>query len=67
MFDNFKSNILKGDFDSQLKRIYITDDAVATQRERYVSLVEDYSEHFGENGELHFFTAPGRTEVCGNH
>ena len=34
--------------------------------ERYRHLEEKFREHFGE-GELRYFSAPGRTEIIGNH
>lgn len=37
------------------------------QKKRYVALEKRFSEHFGEHGELRFFSAPGTTEICGNH
>ena len=38
------------------------------QRARYGKLVERFEKRFGaEHGELCFFSAPGRTEIGGNH
>lgn len=37
------------------------------QKKRYLSLIEGFSEAFGEHGALRFFSAPGMTEICGNH
>lgn len=56
-----------GELDSRLKNVYISDEDVLKQRERYISLVNDFSEVFGERENLRFFSAPGRTEVGGNH
>lgn len=61
------SLINNGELDSRLKNVYISDGDVLKQRERYVSLVNDFSEIFGERDNLRFFSAPGRTEVGGNH
>lgn len=61
------SSINNGEVDFRLKKVYISDDDVLKQRERYVSLVNDFSEIFGERDNLRFFSAPGRTEVGGNH
>lgn len=63
MLDKIKS----GEYDSRLKKVYIKDEDVLKQRDRYISLVNDFSEVFGERDELRFFSAPGRTEVGGNH
>ena len=37
------------------------------QRERYQALLEGFEKHFGSNEGGDFFSAPGRTEVGGNH
>ena len=41
---------------------------LAHQKERYGKLVERFEKRFGEaKGEVCFFSAPGRTEIGGNH
>lgn len=62
-----KEKINSGAFDSDLKRVYVTDDEVLLQRERYVGLANLFEEEFGKCELLSFYSAPGRTEVCGNH
>lgn len=62
-----KSKISTGAYDAELRRVYVTDSAVAEQRERYVSLASMFEEEYGKNDALSFYSAPGRTEVCGNH
>lgn len=62
-----KNAVMNGDYDERFKRIYVTDEAVADQHERYVSLAEDFARLFGEDREVRLFSAPGRTEVGGNH
>lgn len=37
------------------------------QLRRYREAECGFAEHFGELGEHRFFSAPGRTEICGNH
>lgn len=56
-----------GAYDSQLKTVYVTEEAVAAQRERYEKTILEFEEIFGEGREISIFSAPGRTEVCGNH
>lgn len=48
-----------------LEDMYGKDDLLA-QKQRYLQLHESFREHFGE-GEVCLFSAPGRTEICGNH
>ena len=62
-----KNSINNGEFDARFKRVYVTDEAVKAQHERYVSLANDFAELFGEDRDARMFSAPGRTEVGGNH
>lgn len=62
-----KNNITSGELDARLKRVYVTDEAVKAQHERYLSLAEDFAALFGEDRDARMFSAPGRTEVGGNH
>ncbi len=62
-----KNNITSGELDARLKRVYVTDEAVKAQHERYLSLAEDFAALFGEDRAARMFSAPGRTEVGGNH
>ena len=54
-------------YDAVMKKIYFTDEAVAAQKERYKSIVELFCSLYNSDREIRFFSAPGRTEVCGNH
>lgn len=62
-----KNSITNGEFDARFKRVYVTEEAVAAQHERYVSLAEDFAALFGEDRDARLFSSPGRTEVGGNH
>ena len=62
-----KTKISSGAYDSDLKRVYVSDEAVLEQRERYINLANLFEEEYGNNDSLSFYSAPGRTEVCGNH
>lgn len=61
------NEIKNGAYDSRFKRVYVTDEAVKEQHDRYVSLAEDFAELFGNDRDARLFSAPGRTEVGGNH
>lgn len=62
-----KELLPEGKLDSQLKAVYITDAAVAAQRTRYADAVSSFEEIFGTGRDAVIVSAPGRTEVCGNH
>lgn len=51
---------------STLKDIY-PDSQLDMQKARYKKAEADFAEYFGSLGEHRFFSAPGRTEICGNH
>lgn len=56
-----------GKFDENLKKVYVLDSAVLKQRDRYVELLNTFGELFGFDRDVNVVSAPGRTEVCGNH
>ena len=59
-----RSGALLDDF----KKIYVTDEFAKEQYERYCDTVSDFIEIYGDSErEVHLFSAPGRSEVCGNH
>ena len=59
--------VSQGQFDDNLKRIYVLDSAITEQRDRYVKLLNTFGELFGWDRDVNIVSAPGRTEVCGNH
>lgn len=55
-------------FLKQLSYIYCTDNEGSKfYAERFYKAVEDFEKTFGENREIRLFSAPGRTEIGGNH
>ncbi len=61
-----KKDILTDAFLDRLVAVYGTDEA-QLQQERYLKLAESFCDAFSENADIRFFSAPGRTEVGGNH
>lgn len=59
--------IQAGVMDGKLKAVYVTDYAVEAQKPRYVRLLNEFIKLFGEDRDVIITSAPGRTEVCGNH
>ena len=55
-----------GAYDSLLVDIYVDNEVIPYQKGRYVTSIEKYVFLFG-NDEIEIYSAPGRTEVCGNH
>lgn len=55
-----------GKLDTKLLDIYVDPTMLSYQRERYMNAVTKYEERFGA-GEISIFSAPGRSEIGGNH
>lgn len=55
-----------GKQDERLKKIYVDESMLSYQRERYQKAVEKFEELYGA-GEAEIYSAPGRSEVGGNH
>ncbi|MGN1315609.1 MAG: galactokinase [Acutalibacteraceae bacterium] len=61
-----KNEILTDTFSKRLADVY-GEAEVGFQQERFLKLAECFEKDFNENADLRFFSAPGRTEVGGNH
>lgn len=61
-FSALKTN----EFREKLLKLY-GENELDLQLERYIALAERFKASFGNEGDLRFFSAPGRTEICGNH
>lgn len=63
-----KRKIAQGKLDEKLAELYVCDTKeLAPYRERLVCAVEAFEKQFGAERQIHLFSAPGRTEVGGNH
>jgi len=61
-----KAKLLKGDYREVLADIYVDETMIPYQTKRYVEAIERYESLYGE-GDVVILSAPGRSEVCGNH
>ncbi len=61
-----KAYVNQGKLDDTLAALYGKQN-VAAQRERYVTAINGYEEHYGEGKNLRLFSVPGRSEISGNH
>lgn len=59
-----KQSILSGKFDEEFIMLY---GDTQTARERYANAVDEFVNLYGERDNIRIFSAPGRTEVGGNH
>ena len=61
-----KELILKGGLDERLCDIYADEGLVQGQRERYAAAIDRFIKLYGDR-DVSIYSAPGRTEVGGNH
>lgn len=61
-----KESINAGGLDEALLNIY-PEDVLEYQKKRYNQILDTFSQLYGENEDVRIFSAPGRTEVGGNH
>ena len=64
--NEMKKNIQDGRLDERILDIYVDVAKLAYHKERYVKAIELFEAHYGA-GEVSVFSAPGRSEVGGNH
>ena len=58
--------IENGSFDDKLIDIYVDAEQLDYQKKRYIDTIGKFEEHYG-TGEVQIFSAPGRSEIGGNH
>ena len=61
-----KEKLCGSEYDAALARIYKPED-IAAQKLRYIRVAEAFDGLFGSGRQVGIFSAPGRTEVGGNH
>lgn len=67
VFD-FVSAVTSGRLDEDFRRIYGNSEMeLLRQRARFLNAAEQFSRLYPERQEIHVFSAPGRTEIGGNH
>ena len=68
--EKLTTELTGGGLDAKLAAVYGSHSGdVDSARERFAAVIEDYADRFGAEGsdEVSLFTAPGRTEMGGNH
>lgn len=63
-----KDAFLMGNMNEKIKHIYVcNDDGCEVTAQRYADAVDCFASLYGEDRDVSVFSAPGRTEVGGNH
>ena len=64
-YTELKEYISSGQLDETIRQVICNDD-VSEEKKRYLSLLEDAYKLYGD-GDYHFVSSPGRSEIGGNH
>ena len=66
--EGLTSKLASGELKQELKVLYGADEkTLYLQRERYIRAVARFAEIFPDRDDVHMFSAPGRSEIGGNH
>lgn len=66
--DVLLQKLKSGDFDGELSALYGGSDAILTRhKERIAQAIERFDVYFPNRDDIRIFSAPGRTEIGGNH
>lgn len=62
----YRTQLKKGTYNDRLEEIYVDSAMVAYHVDRYIGALDKFKDLFGEK-EVEIYSAPGRSEVSGNH
>lgn len=62
-----RESLEQGSLDQKIREIYVDEQRVPYNRERYIQAIDRFTELFPSEKEIEIYSAPGRSEVCGNH
>ena len=62
-----RESLEQGLLDQKIREIYVDEQRVPYNRERYIRAIDRFTELFPSEKEIEIYSAPGRSEVCGNH
>lgn len=67
-YQELKEQLNDGSFDKVIKELYGSSEQIMShQRKRYLEAVEKFHEYFPDHEDINVYSAPGRTEIGGNH
>lgn len=64
--NELKQQIAQGEYDASFTKLYGAA-AVQEQRKRYTDLINEFEKAYGTERTVRLYSAPGRTEIGGNH
>ncbi|MGN0424200.1 MAG: galactokinase [Acetatifactor sp.] len=65
--DLIRSSLLAGELDEKLREVYVDEARIDYNRERLLGALDRFRELFPGEDRVELYSAPGRSEVCGNH
>ena len=60
------SDISSGKYDHIFKNLYVDDDIIPAEKSRFIQALESFISIYGDL-EAEIYSAPGRSEISGNH
>lgn len=68
LINDTKNALKNGEYDEKLAYLYSCEkSAVKQYAERYIDVIDSFEQTFGSVSDIALFSAPGRTEIGGNH
>lgn len=68
LINDTKNALRNGEYDEKLSYLYSCEkSAVKQYAERYIDVIDSFEKTFGAASDIALFSAPGRTEIGGNH
>lgn len=67
VLSELETGLLNGGFSDELARVYAQGEEIRRQRKRLARVLRFYTRLYGDGGDVRLFSAPGRTELSGNH
>lgn len=61
------NKIENGELFERLAYLYVDETVFEHQKERYLTAIRHFIDLYGDTRDIHIYSAPGRTEVGGNH
>lgn len=65
--EQIRASLLAGEMDERLREVYVDESRIDYNRARIVGALDRFRELFPEEDLVELYSAPGRSEVCGNH
>lgn len=67
LITEMRNKIAVGELDDRINDIYVDDKVLEYQKQRYIKAIDEFMKLFPDEKNVAIYSAPGRSEVCGNH